>query len=147
MNKFEGPYSGYDLIHYITDKQYLPKTKRTKREATPSNDSKVPNEIFSYDFDEIIARDGISIIVFADISSIISQRFFPLYAEIERAFSDVKVYTVDCLRGRNYILCFDVIINGLPLINFYRGGEKVTEDFLGSSFEDFKKEINKINKK
>lgn len=151
MGQFVGGYSYWHLYHYITDKAYLPQstpeTKRTKRSAEPSSlTDLIPNEIFERNFAEVIAQDEISIIVFADTTSSLTRKYYPIYKDIEKSYSDVKIYTIDCLYHRNYNICFDEIVNGLPLINFYQKGKKIVEDFPGSKFNDFQYQITKVNK-
>lgn len=111
----------------------------TKKQILPYN------EIFQRDFSKVIKKYEISIIIFADVTSSICQAYFPILEEIERRFNDVYTYTIDCTNYKNYYVCFDEIINGVPLINFYSGGERIVRDFYGESIDDFVKVIKEIN--
>lgn len=152
MSRFDGGYSYWHLYHFVTNKEYLPKLSRTKRSAAkklPQVKDLIPNEIFEEDFPAIIARDEISIILFADTDASMSQNYYTVLEDIEKRYSDVRVYTIDCFNDRNYNVCFDEIVNGLPLVNFYRSGEKLKSDFTGTKYADFKykiRELRKLNK-
>lgn len=149
MKRFKGGYSYWHLYHFITNKEYLPKLSRPKRSAPPQVKDLIPNEIYEEDFPTITARDEISIILFADTDSKISQNYYSVLEDIEKRYRDVRIYTIDCFNKRNYKICFDEIENGLPLVNFYRNGTKLTSDFSGTSYVDFQykiRELRKLNK-
>ena len=152
MSRFDGGYSYWHLYHFVTNKEYLPKLSRPKRSAAnepPQVKDLIPNEIFEEAFPAIIARDEISIILFADIDSSITQNYYTVLEDIEKRYSDVRVYTIDCFNDRNYKVCFDEIVNGLPLVNFYRNGEKLKSDFSGTKYVDFQykiRELRRLNK-
>lgn len=143
MNRFKGGYSYWHLYHFITNKEYLLNLSRPKRSAPQVRDL-IPNEIFNEDFATVIARDEISIILFADTDSDISQKYYSVLEDIEKRYSDVLVYTIDCFDYRNYNVCFDEIVNGVPLINFYRKGQKLVNDFPESSYEDFRYKLREL---